>query len=106
MFVFLQVTEKGRAGGLKSFEFAKKIPLTPEPFSVENCSTLDMKYLTASNDITENQPGGWTGFYELLPQDTGGSEVCVCPRRINNRKKIENQEYIHSMCCHCIQSCM
>ena len=33
---FTQVNEKGRAGGLKSFEFAKKIHLSPVQFSVEN----------------------------------------------------------------------
>ncbi|KAL5257674.1 hypothetical protein ACHWQZ_G012558 [Mnemiopsis leidyi] len=34
--IMKQVNEKGRAGGLKSFEFAKKIHLSPIQFSVEN----------------------------------------------------------------------
>lgn len=34
--IIKQVNEKGRAGGLKSFEFAKKVHLSHELFSVEN----------------------------------------------------------------------
>jgi len=37
--IMKQVNDKGRAGGLKSFEFAKKIHLTHELFSVENDQT-------------------------------------------------------------------
>ena len=49
--MYFQVTEKGRAGGLKSFEFAKKIHLTPEPFSVENDLTTPTFKLKRHNIV-------------------------------------------------------